>query len=151
MKEMVLTGRWPGIGSKSGVNPAGKYFISSKAKALIEQLEPDLHQFLDVELRYGKEKYTYYLLMFGRSEDLFDLKASDIEWKETVVPRTGRKLMNWYKKYLVPLVFHKEGVQDKHLWQAINLTTMKFMSDELHDLFEKESVTGLRYEKQVVD
>ena len=73
------------------ITAGGISFCSKKVKQLIEQLEPDIHQFWPVDLYHGDELKEYFMLRFGQAADCFDLERSNIRWKETPPNPMGQK------------------------------------------------------------
>ncbi len=126
------------------------FTISQKLRDLIEKIEPDIHLYIPIAIEYGHQKYPYYILKFGVSEDCYNLEQSDVEWQE-IPTGGGDRLKIWSKKYNIPLVFEKGKIQGKHLWQNATGYDMKFMSDELHALCIKHDVDGIKFEKQLVN
>lgn len=128
----------------------GMYCISQRVKDLVETLEPDLHQFLDVELQYGSEKHVYYLLRFGISEDFFDLEKSDIAWR-SISLSDGKTIKFWHKMPTIPLTLKKEKVQGIHLWQGTGAAGVyKMISNEMYELFKAHDISGMIFEKQII-
>lgn len=131
-----------------GMGLGGMYCVSAKVKTLIEQLESGVHQFLDVELRRGRDKkYPYHFLKFGRSFDCVDLEKSVVEWRERSY--SGKIVRGWMPRPLHPLVVRSDLCRDAHLWQTATPPDLKFMSDKLYDLLSVyEALTGLDCEQQ---
>lgn len=123
----------------------GMYFVSPKIKKLIEQVEPDTHQFWEIKLQYGDIVHQYFLFRCATLEDYFDLQASDVAWREVA----GLKRKLWNKKPTIPVVLKKELIANKHFWMSKNGRYL-LLSDELYELFQKENVSGVEYEKQIV-
>lgn len=124
------------------------FCVAQKVKDLIESLEPNVHQFLPIHLHYGKETHPYYMMFIGHSRDCYDLAKSDVKWKR--FERDGHQLEYWSKKHAVPMVFERSKIGTMHLFQNASGSRMLLMSAKLHDIFESNGITGLRYERQIV-
>lgn len=128
-----------------GIGPGAMYCVSATVKALIDQLEPNVHQFLDAELRRGADQYPYYILKFGHSIDCVDVEASDVLWGEG---RAGDRTVRYWTAHK-PLVIKRQLVAGMHLWQSKTPPDLKFLSDHLHDLLDANGcLSGLRCERQ---
>ncbi len=130
---------------KDFVIAGGMYFVSAKVKKIIERLEPNIHQFWKVKLSYGDATDKYYLFRCAILEDYFDLQASDVAWREVA----GLKRKLWNKKPTIPVVLKKELIAEKHFWMS-KTGRYLLISDRLFELFHKENISGIDYEKQLV-
>lgn len=100
---------------------AGKIFaVDEPLKAIIERLEPGVHEFFPFEIRMPKGKVypsSYYILRVGRYFDAFSREDS---WSGSVeesdhVP--GLLHLNRSKKGITGLAFHKPAYDAAHLWR----------------------------------
>jgi hypothetical protein len=111
--------------------------VSSRAKDLIENLEPGVHQFLPV--------------------DYFDIEGEFVEsrWFLIVCNRIDGVDRNRSRMRLVKgvlwspigvddpkLVFNEEQVRGYHLWRDKHLTHGPYISDILADRIQREKLTG---------
>lgn len=135
------------------------FFVSPESKAIIESIEPGLHDFVPMEMRYGREtkerdfeiRYTegdpytshpFYLCRINQHIDAVDTEKSE---GEVIEQSNGNKI--FLKKSTAPLSLKTELIEGKHLW----FYDFIFISDELLDALQAQSLgIGWRYEKQVV-
>ena len=129
------------------VNGESQIFVANAdVKNIIESFEPNLHDFVPMELRYGTpeeyESYQYFAVRVNQSFDAVDVEKSDVT---IIVQPNGNRV--WSKKARVPLVLKPAMIEGKHLWMSAHL----FCSDALHDELKLGgSSVGWRFEKQVV-
>lgn len=133
---------------KDWVGTTTGYCVSEKTKELIEQVEPEIHQFMDVELHYERKIYPYFLIKVGTVKDCYIIEKSDVKWRELKLE--GKNINYWTKKHSSPLVFNKECVKDSHIWQNKSGHWMICITDKLHELFLNNKITGIKFEKQIV-
>ncbi len=123
--------------------------ISQRAKNLIEAAEPAVHQFLPVALNYGPDKFPYFLLKFGYSKDCYDLSRSDVMHRSFEFD--GKRIEGWMKRHAKPMVFSAAKIGNMQLFQNATGFPMLLMSDTLHDTMMESKISGLQFEKQIVD
>ena len=119
------------------------FFGDEKFKDIIEALEPGVHDFVPMELRYGTpeefETFPYYLVRPQQSFNPIDLEASDLKW-------FGKNSEHWRKKLGVPFTLRTELTEGRHLWSY----DVTFISDAVHDAIQKQGlVIGWALEKQL--
>ena len=124
------------------------YCVSPRAKNLIEELEPGTHQFIPVLVRCASQKQRYYILRIGNSRDCYDLSRSDVRWRSTYA--RGQEIKFWIKRAARPIAFLRSEVGQMQLFQNDTGFPMILVSQHLHDLFEENGISGLKYERQVV-
>ena len=130
-----------------GMGLGGMYCVSAQVKSLIEQLEPDVHQFLAVDLHRASRKYQYYILKFGQTMDCVDAERSPVSWETTKVK--GRAVKYWMPEPGKPLLVQQRSIAGAHLWQTENVPDLKFMSNQIHDLLKaNDALTGLECSRQ---
>jgi hypothetical protein len=118
------------------------YTVDAALKAIIERMEPGVHQFFPIELRYRGKPYSgpYYTLVIGRYLDCFLPEMSSNEsWRHNG-PRTYFHEEN--KKGLQGLALSKAAFQGSHLWIERRMSLdLICLSDEMQTEIAKE---GLR-------
>lgn len=139
--------------------PSRIFFICPLWKSIIEGLEPGIHDFLPMEMRYGREtkerdfeiqylegdpytSHPFYLCRINQHVDAVDAENSE---GELIEQPNGNTI--FLKKNNVPVTLKKELVEGKHLWFYDQL----FISDQLHDEIRKHGLgVGCQFEKQQV-
>lgn len=120
--------------------PGRVWAVDRPAKAVIERLEPGIHQFFPIEVRSrsGKVYHTpYYVIVFGRYLDSLDHERC----KDRALD-----VINRYKESITGRAFCKIKFGNAHLWRDREFGEwMACISDELHDEFVK---AGLWIPKQ---
>jgi hypothetical protein len=114
--------------------------VSSRAKALIEKLEPAVHQFLPVDYfdRTGKFIEARYFLIVCNRLDGVDREHSrmrlvkDMMWSPDGVDNPK-------------LVFNRRQIGNAHLWCDKRLPGGAFVSDEFAGVLKGSGMTGLRF------
>lgn len=125
--------------------------INAEVRHVIDSLEPLLHDFVPVELRYVDFQpyqdedlspfivYPYFLARIEQICHAVNQNKSDIK-----IYRPGV----WMKKPNIPLILKWEAIRDKHLWRE---NTHLFCSDQLHDqLLDLRLGSGWTFERQEV-
>lgn len=126
----------------------GSYCVTEEIKNIIEDLAPNVHQFIPISVEAGpvnhRKIYQYYSLHIANRADEVVVEKSDVEWKTFLA--TGEKF--WSKNGAVALPL--SSIKGKHLWR--NRRCLMFcMSGELHDrLHECGLLGGLELQKQIV-
>jgi hypothetical protein len=121
-------------------------FVSEGVKDVIEELEPGLHDFAPMEIRYGtrdsNESFQYFALRINQSFDAIDYEKSDMD---VIVQQNGNRILE--KKTGVPVIMKPELTAGKHLWVYHKV----YCSDELHDALTARGLTaGWKFERQLV-
>ena len=136
---------------------AGAYghAVSPDVKAAIEELEPNIHQFIPLTIKCGTRAehvdYQYYSLRINQRIDDVLAEKSDVEWR-TYEFEGAPTIRKWSKKQ-EPLVLPKASIKGKHLWwNRASSLEMSMMSGELyHQLVERGLTKGLSFQRQIVE
>jgi Immunity protein family (Imm11) len=128
--------------------------VSDRFVALVERLEPNVHQFLPIKEcvdRKGRPLgRSFFLVNVLTQLDAIDIERSDVQWKtmrfadQTEMTTLVRKpLMN------LKLVVRRDVIRGHHLWQGgtNGLLGAYFISNELHDLMKTAGLSALRLTK----
>ena len=113
--------------------------VSSRAKDLIENLEPGVHQFLPVDYFDIDDRFIesrWFLIVCNRIDSV-DRNHSRMLLVKGMMWSAGN-IFN------PKLVFNEEQARGYHLWCDKHLTTGPFISDMLADRIQGELLTGLR-------
>lgn len=139
--------------------PSRIFFIHPEIKSIIERLEPGIHDFLGMEVRYGRDTkerdfevrflkgdpfttHPFFLCRINQHIDAVDVENSEGEYIEQP---NGNKI--FLKRSNAPVTLKKELIEGKHLWFYEQL----FISDQLHDEIQKQRLgVGCKFEKQQV-
>ena len=113
--------------------------VSNRAKNLIEDLEPGVHQFLPVEYFDidGRFVESRWFLIVCNWIDSVDRNHSRLSLANGIF---------WVPDGVVDpkLVFNEEQASGYHLWRDKYLISGPFISDVLAERIQKEALTGLR-------
>ena len=113
--------------------------VSNRAKNLIDNLEPGVHQFLPVEFFDIDDRFveSRWVLIVCNRIDSVDRNHSRL--------RLANGLF-WVPDGVVDpkLVFNEEQASGYHLWRDKYLISGPFISDVLAERIQKEALTGLR-------
>lgn len=135
---------------------AAGYCVSPEVKDVIEDLAPDVHQFIPLTLEAGpkgrRKDYTYYSIHVADRADDVDLdktiEKSAVVWSE--MTHNGRTIKYWSKRLNSPIVLPARSITGKHIWWNRKCNIL-LMSGELHDrLVERGLASGLKFQKQIV-
>jgi hypothetical protein len=127
---------------------AGSYCVNQDVKDIIEDLAPDVHQFIPISVEAGpadaRRIHQYYSLHIANRADEVVVEKSDVEWKTSLY--NGQKFWSKNGAMALPLA----SIKGKHLWRN-RPCLMNCMSGELHDrLQERNLLVGLELQKQIV-
>jgi hypothetical protein len=128
--------------------------VSEKAKAVIESLEPGVHQFFAFECTNTKTKVeeTRYWFVVCNRLDSVDREHSNMvlldgwEWRGIKdLIRRGTPLPD----YVDPakpskLVFNLKVIGDKHFWVDKHISSSVWLSDRAAELIQQQGLTGIR-------
>ena len=138
--------------------------VSERAKSVIEQFEPGVHQFIPVDFQYAntdKWERRYFLNVCHRIDSMDNEKATMVLKTVFVAPRNAniyrwRPVSNFVsnnEQHLIPphlssatkskLVFSRAKIGNKHLWFDKFLGYGPYLSDELGAAFTTAGLTGL--------
>jgi hypothetical protein len=129
--------------------------VSARAKAVIEQFEPGVHQFLPVEYVDIKDRFLenrYFLFICNRIDSL-DRERTTMVLRKGTVWRPARDLVRRGEE--IPagidpdapskMVFNLNQIGNAHLWHDKHLDMGgAIISDEIADAFIAANLTGLR-------
>lgn len=129
--------------------------VSEKARSVIEQVEPDLHQFVPVEYvdRSGEHlENRYFLVVCNRLDSLDHLKTTMVLRNGRVwVPagdliRRGEPIPEGFDVDASPkLVFNHLQIGSAHIWVEKHLTGgATFISDVMDEAFRSNNLSGMR-------
>ena len=113
--------------------------VSTRAREVIESLEPGVHQFLPVEFFDADKKHLesrWFLIVCNRIDGVDRNQsrmklANGVMWTSVDIPDPK-------------LVFSEKQTRGVHLWCDKHLKHGPFTSDEFADLVKQKSLTGLR-------
>ena len=136
------------LGSLIALN-YGILAVDEKLKAIIERLEPNVHQFFPIEIRMPKGKtypVQYYILLIGQYIDSFSPKKSKEGSYKSYPDHPGYySLVRRPPSAMSGLAMSKEVFGDAHFWRERGLNGMlTCFSDELKTQAKKD---GLRLPK----
>lgn len=120
--------------------------VSAASKAVIDTLEPGIHDFVPCEVRYGsKTNYTpheYFVVRLNHFlSDPVDVEKCDCR---IIIQPNGNRV--WRKNSGKPLALKSDVIADKHIFTYQYL----FCSDELHDALRAAGLgQGWAFEKQL--
>ena len=128
-----------------GENPC----YSKKFRGLIEEFEPNHHQFLPVDIYSvdGVVLDKYYL--FKSANILNDTVApekSEVKWRESK-NFEGKTERYWSKIPLKPLAIKRNAIRGIHFWKETE-RILEFVSSDLHDAMVEQGLVGFKFEKQ---
>lgn len=129
--------------------------VSARAKALIEQIEPNVHQFVPVEYvdRNGNHLEDRFFLVVGHRIDSLDRKKTTMVLVRGKIWRPASDLVD--RPELQPpgydpnaeskLVFSLSQINNAHVWCDKHLSGGSvFISDQLADAITAASLTGVK-------
>lgn len=134
---------------------AGTLGVSPDVKAAIEELEPNIHQFIPLTIKCGTRAehidYPYYSLRINQRIDDVLVEKSDVEWR-TYEFEGAPTIRKWSKKQ-EPLVLPKASIKGKHLWgnRSCSLGLSMMSGDLYHRLVERGLTKGLSFQQQIVE
>lgn len=143
----------PKFGEPTAWINAGGYCVSPSVKEAIEELAPDVHQFVPLVLEAGakghRKDYTYYSIHVADRADEVIVEKSDVEWNE--MKHQERTVRYWSKKLSKPVVLPAASIHGKHIWWNRKCNIL-LASGELHDvLLESGLATGLKFQEQIIE
>lgn len=128
--------------------------VSARAKALIEQFEPDVHQFVPVEYidRASNHLEDRFFLIVGNRIDSLDRDKTTMVLVRSKIWRPARDLVD--RPELIPpgtdmnvepkMVFSKGQIGGAQMWCDKHLFNGgPYISNELADAFKRSGMTGL--------
>jgi hypothetical protein len=139
------------IGPAARLNSA---LVSDRFVALVERLEPNMHQFLPIkECVDGKGRRlgrSFFLMNVLTRLEAIDIERSDVEWITTRFPdRTEMTTLVAKPVMNLTLVLRRNVTNGYHLWRGgkRGLLGYHFISNELHDLIKQAGLSPLRLTK----
>lgn len=136
--------------------------VSEKAKAAIESLEPQSHQFFPVEYldRNGNHLENRYWLVVGNRIDSVDRNHTNLVLSDTgawiqarVLAILGKELPSHIDPTAKPkLVMSLAAIGTLHLWKDKHLSGGgMFISDKMAQVFKSLGLTGLKLDAAKVE
>lgn len=133
------------------------FVVSPRFKALVEQFESNVHQFVPVEMfqsRKGEPVATYYWFIVGQRIDSVDREHTTFIWKPS---KYGAGHGFWSSRNLNPetldfveipnpkLVFSNSQVEGHHIWHDPHVLTFNngLCSDEFAEAFLASGMAGV--------
>ncbi len=125
------------------------WLVSERAKAVIDQVDPDRHNFFRVEMANGKRgqdgdfETTYFVLNPVGRGPFIDVETSKgAEWAPQPRPDGSRYL----RINLRPeLSFHGDKLEGRHLWYDERAGDNLFISDELGTALKEAGLKGFYF------
>jgi len=131
--------------------------VSARAKAIVEQFEPGVHQFLPVEFIDVNGKHLedrWFLVVCNRLDTVDREHVRGTLLSGGKLWRPARELLREYPEEIPPgfdlnvepkLVFSRAKVQGYHIWQDKHFGGGEtFISDELADALISAGMTGIK-------
>ena len=129
--------------------PAGPC-CSQKFKDLVDELEPDIHEFIPISLYWKNGEQidgSFYLFSMLQVLDTMIPEKSSIEWRKM----KDRDYFYWceteppIREYFT---LDAKAIEGKHLWweEKVKLS-MELCSDTFHDEFQKRDLKCLEFKK----
>lgn len=125
-------------------NPSGPYLFSQKAKRLLETLEPDVHQFIEIEVsdRDTRESYgTRHLVHLSTRLDCIDYEGT--QFGRGHGEENGAA--SGFDPYPgTPMLVYQPLIEGHHFWRGGGRArSVFFISAQLGDLLKSEGIHGL--------
>ena len=132
------------------IGAAYAFFCNDGFREVIEVLEPDVHDFVPMTLRYGHDddavEYPYYVVRPQLFVDALDVTQSDVDWCRFL---TGDQY--WRKKLNVPLRLAAPLLTGKHLWRTTANFGYTLISNAVHrEIHRQKLLTCWAFEKQIL-
>lgn len=133
--------------------------VSERAKALIEQFEPRVHQFVPVDVFDKANKFLerrYFLFCGNRIDSLDHNKTTFVlvKYPKSSAWENPQNLVQWGDGALVPpqidpkkkpeFVFSKKQIGGAHLWVDKYIAGSRWISDALAKAIKDRDFTGLK-------
>jgi hypothetical protein len=119
---------------------SGVVFVSERLKAIIEHFEPGVHQFFPIDIIYKSNKELAAKMFFLNICTRLDSVDRDL----TTSPFGG---VMWRPDEGGTLVFNMDQIGNHHLWHDKHIMHGWMISDQLHDAFVAQKITGLVFHK----
>ncbi len=132
--------------------------VSARAKALIEQFEPDVHQFLPVEyvdIEGDFLENRWFLIVCNRVDTVDREHTQGMLLSGGKMWRPAKELLRKYPEEIplgydltkpIKIVFNLERIGSACLWCDKHFTGGEFISSKLANALEQGGFTGLRLE-----
>jgi hypothetical protein len=135
--------------------------VSEKAKAVIESLEPGVHQFFPVEYEdhKGNSFGTRYWFVVCNRLDSVDRDHTNMALRkgwEWTAPKTFLRRGEPLPEHLDPSkpakpVFNLKAIGDKHFWVDKHISSSVWLSDRGAELLQSEGLTGIRLNEGIME
>lgn len=120
------------------------WIVSDMAKKIVENLEPNIHQFLSVELiRYSGELHPerFYLFNVCQSIDSIVFNMSEIDW---ITNPVSRHRVPHFRGGAPHIVLDRAMVDNRHVWRGKQyFQSYVVFSNSLFELIEKKKLKKL--------
>ena len=126
------------------------FFCNDAFREIIEVLEPEVHDFVPMTLRYGEDQeevdFPFYVVRPQVFIDALDVTRSDIDWCRIL---TGDHY--WRKKLNVPLRLAAPLLAGKHLWRTTASFGYTLISNAVYrEIHRQKLLTCWAFEKQIL-
>lgn len=138
-------------------NRIGPWFVNSEIKDKIEELEPETHEFLPVDVisedrqvEYGR----YYYVVISQKLDALDYDRTHFVggtgYEAGVSNRFNTRRAR--SKYPFPICLKQSVIKGKHLWRGPDRQDAHYYcSGELRQFFLDNKLTGWDFEKTAIN
>ncbi|WP_425462422.1 imm11 family protein [Maritalea mobilis] len=127
------------------VNIAGAYLVDEKFKDVVDELEPDTHQFFPVELFWSDGSSA------GQRYWFFPCNRLDTVDEERTTKKRRGKLWHPGRDFENDgqFVFNRSQINGHHIWIDRFMVGIIgiLMSNQMHDALLAEGVTGMGFNK----
>ncbi len=155
--EPLLPHEWPDIyqtaetPKKLGafiVTDGGLFLVEERLKALLDQMEPGIHDFRPVRIVMPRGKdypLAYYAIRIGNFRDSFRPELSE---SDSLFGAPDNYTAHPNKKAFAGVAMSMERIGSAHLWQERTLTSPQVcMSDQLYDAIVKAGLSMMKHYK----
>jgi hypothetical protein len=120
---------------------SGVVFASDRLKELIERFEPGVHQFFPIDIIYKSNKELAAKMFFLN----ICARLDSVDRELTTCPFPDEIM--WRPDKGGTLVFNMDQIGNHHLWHDKHIMHGWMISDQLHDAFVAQKITGLVFHK----
>ncbi len=129
--------------------------VSEKAKAVIESLEPNVHQFFAFECTNSKTQAvtTRYWFVVCNRLDTVDREHTNmvlLDGWEWTSPKNVLRIGDALPSGIDPekpsnYIFNLKAIGDKHFWVDKHISTSVWLSNQAAELLRSQGLTGIRF------
>lgn len=129
----------------------GPFLVREKVMNEIIKLEPEVHEFLKVNIKshdLRKDYGSYYYLVLKQKIDAIDESRTIFNFGRASGLEAAKKskygLHATWDEEKYPVALHKHLIEGKHLWRGSEATRTSnyFCSDQFHEFCMREKVKG---------